>query len=133
MNRLQPAPLLRFSFRLDGVASAIAGIATTLGLGTAAIWLGMPTPVALALGLFMAAYGALVFWLGGRHRLGRALVLGIAGGNALWVAASLALLASDLIDPTRTGVAVIVGQAAAVAVFSLLQFAGYGRSGPVAA
>lgn len=133
MNRLHPAALLRFSFRLDGVGSALAGIATTLGFGAAATWLGLSTPVALALGLFMAGYGALVFWLGGRSTLGRPLVLGIAGGNALWVAASLALLASDLIEPTRTGVAVITGQAVAVAIFSLLQFAGYGRSKPLAA
>jgi hypothetical protein len=128
MNRLKPAPLLRFAFRLDGVVSALAGIATTFGLGVAGSALGMPTPVTLGLGLFMAGYGAAVYWLGGRVGVGRALVLGIAGGNALWVAASLALLAGDWITPTDTGTAIIVGQAVAVAVFSLLQFAGYAQS-----
>jgi hypothetical protein len=128
MTTLQPAPLLRFAFRLDGVISALAGLATTFGLGAAASALGMPTPVALGLGLFMSGYGTAMLWLGGRVGLARALVLGIAGGNALWVAASLALLASDWIRPTDNGVAIIVAQAAAVAVFSLLQFAGYARS-----
>jgi hypothetical protein len=128
MRTITPAPLLRFACRLDGVGSFAAGVLALGGSSSGAEWLGMPPALVLALGAFMAGYGAFVGWLGGRERLARALVLTIAAGNAGWVLGSLVLLAGPWIEPDSTGVAIILAQAAAVALFSTLQFAGLARS-----
>lgn len=128
MRTITPSPLLRFACRLDGVGSFAAGVLALAGSPRAAEWLGMPPSVVLALGAFMAGYGVFVGWLGGRERLARALVLTIAAGNAGWVFGSLVLLGGPWIEPDSTGVAIILVQAAAVALFSALQFAGLARS-----
>lgn len=128
MRTITPSPLLRFACRLDGVGSFAAGAVTLAGSSRAAEWLGMSPVLVLALGAFMAGYGVFVGWLGGRERLARALVLTIAAGNAGWVFGSLVLLGGPWIEPDSTGVAIILAQAAAVALFSALQFAGLARS-----
>jgi hypothetical protein len=128
MRTITPSPLLRFACRLDGVASFAAGVLALAGSSRGAEWLGVPPAVVLALGAFMAGYGAFVGWLGGRERLAGALVLTIAAGNAGWVLGSLVLLAGPWIEPDSTGVAIILAQATAVALFSGLQFVGLARS-----
>lgn len=128
MRRITPAPLLRLACLLDGAGSFLAGVLALAGSSRGAQWLGMPTSVVLALGAFMAGYGAFVGWLGGRERLARVLVLSIAVGNAGWVLGSLTLLVGPWIAPDATGVAIILAQAAAVALFSVLQLKWLARS-----
>lgn len=128
MSTLDASPLLRFAFTLDGFCSLIAGVLAASGAALTGHWLGITPSLALGLGLFMSAYGLAMLALGRQQRVPRWLALGIAGGNALWVVGSLVLLVAPWIQPAATGVAIILAQALAVAVFSVLQFLGVVQS-----
>lgn len=45
-------------------------------------------------------------------------------GNVLWVAASVLLLVSGVVNPTLLGEAVVLAQAAAVLLFAYLEYSG---------
>lgn len=128
MSHLDPSPLLRFALRLDSVGSIAAGVLTIAFLQMLLTQLGAPQPWVLFVGVFMLAYGVAIGWLSARPRLPTALVWGVVIGNGLWAAGSVALAFSGLIEPTRLGIALIVGQAVAVAVFTELQYIGLRRS-----
>ncbi len=125
---LNPSPLLRAALYVDAAVSAVAGILSCVFSAPLATALGVPVSWALALGLFMLGYGAL---LGACSRSGRfryAVIRIIVYGNAMWVLASLALLASSWIDPDKLGVSLILAQAVVVAVFTERQFRGWKQS-----
>lgn len=125
---MTPAPLLRFALRLDGVASVAVGLLVCLGLGAAAGALGAPRTALLGTGLFCIGYGALVFWLGSRPYLRRMAIFAIALGNGLWAAGSVVLGYSSWLAPTSLGLALLLAQAAAVALFAGLQYLGLRQS-----
>lgn len=128
MSRLEPSPLLRLALRLDSVGSIGAGVLAVAFLQRLLPVLGAPQPWVLFVGLFMLAYGVAIGWLSARERLSAALVWCVVIGNGLWAAGSVALAFSGLIEPTSLGVALILGQALAVAVFAELQYFGLRRS-----
>jgi hypothetical protein len=90
--------------------------------------LGAPPDWIAGLGLFMLCYGLLIGSTAGRTRLPSALVWTLVIGNGLWVVASIALAFSNWIEPTRHGQALILAQAALVAVFAELEYLGLRRS-----
>ena len=128
MYTLTASPLLRFALRLDGVASMVAGIATCAGFASLSGVLGAPASGVLALGAFMLAYGAAMSWLSTRARIDQRLVWIVAVGNLIWAIASVPLAGSDWIAPTTFGLALILGQAVAVAGFAALQYLGLRQS-----
>ncbi len=128
MNALTVSPLLRFALRLDALGSASAGVLASLLASPLATTLGVDPQRVLAVGVFMLGYGALVGWLGLHSRLPLAWVWSVVIGNSLWVLASVALVFSDWIAPTAVGLALVLTQAAAVAVFAELQYLGLRRS-----
>lgn len=130
---MTPTPLLRFALRLDGVASASVGLLACLGLGAVGNALGAPRAAVLAAGLFSLGYGVFAFWLGSRPRVRTTGVWAIVVGNLLWAAASVALGFSGWIAPTAVGLALLLAQAAAVALFAELQFLGLRQSRALAA
>ncbi len=128
MATIIPSPLLRFALRLDGWASALAGLLILLLRPTLTPLLGAPPDWIFGLGVFMLGYGVLIGWAAGRTRLASGLVWTLVIGNGLWVVASVALAFSSWIDPTVLGQVVILAQAAAVAVFAELEYLGLRRS-----
>lgn len=125
---MTPSPLLRFALRLDGVASVAVGLLACLGLGAAATALGAPRAAIFGTGVFCVGYGAMAFWLGSRPFLRRTPIRAIALGNGLWAAGSVALGYSGWFAPTSIGLALLLAQAAAVAVFAGLQYVGLRQS-----
>lgn len=124
MNRLAVSPLLRLALRLDAVASLASGLLSCLFAQTLAAWLGAAPDRVLAVGVFMIAYGAAVGWLGLQSRLAPGAVWLVVVGNTIWVLASVTLAFSGWIAPNALGLALLLSQAAAVALFAELQYLG---------
>jgi hypothetical protein len=122
-----PAPsLLRLALRADAVVSGLNGAAYLLLAGPLSDLLGPSAGVLRAVGLFLLVYAAAV-WLVGDRPVAPA-VRAVIGGNLLWTAGSIAVVAADLGTLTTIGAVWVVLQAAVVAAFAVLQFAGLRRS-----
>lgn len=120
--------LLQRALALDAIASGAMAALLTLAAGYLAPLLNLPGGVLRPLGLFMAAWAALVGYLATRETLSKALVRAVIVGNAVWTIDSLALLATSWIAPNTLGIAFIVMQALAVGLFAELQLMGLRRS-----
>jgi hypothetical protein len=119
--RLQPSALLRFALRLDGAVSLLAGLATLAGAGLVAGLLGLPGTATLALGAFMASYGAVLLWLGGQSSLSAGLVGFLSYGNGAWAVLSVLATLVGWLGVGLTGQVVMIGQAVLVGIFAVLQ------------
>lgn len=128
MSTLTLSPLLRFALRLDAVASAGVGALTCLGLQPLHVLLGAPSAWVLGLGLFMLAYGLAMGWLSTWQRLDTRLLWVVVVGNLAWAVDSVLLAASGWISPQMLGLALLLGQAVAVAVIAELQYLGLRQS-----
>jgi hypothetical protein len=62
--------------------------------------------------------------IGARRHLPTPASWAVVAGNLLWVAASVVVVAAGWWTPTAAGTAVVLVQAAAVALFAVLQFLG---------
>ena len=114
---------LRTLLIVDALFSGIAAIVLMAGAGA----LGPPL-LALPSGLLFWAGVVLVPWVAAllivQHRavVPRMVMIDILAINALWVAASVALLFSGLVSPNALGIALVCTQALAVALITQLQF-----------
>ncbi|MDE2577319.1 MAG: hypothetical protein KGL46_00800 [Hyphomicrobiales bacterium] len=133
MKYVQSAPLLRRFLTVDAAFSGVCGLVLALGAGALAPLLGLPHQLVLGAGIFLLPYAAFVGWLGQRADLPRALVWFVVAGNILWTLESVILLFSGQVAPTTFGIAVVVIQAAAVALFAEMQALGLTRSTPIPA
>ncbi|MCB1590428.1 MAG: hypothetical protein KDI56_16065 [Xanthomonadales bacterium] len=124
MSQLTVSPLLRLAIGLDGCVSALAGLASLIGLGSLAAGLGAPLAATLGVGLFMLLYGLGLTMISRAATVPSTLVWTLVLGNLGWVAASVALALSSWIQPQPWALALLLGQAGGVAVFSLLQYLG---------
>ena len=84
-------------------------------------------------GLILVPFVGFVVWVGTREVVARGAVWTIIAANALWVAASIGLLVGGWVAPTALGYAFVIAQAAVVALFAELQYAGLKRPQPMAA
>jgi hypothetical protein len=133
MSTMILSPFLRRAFLLDAAFSGVAGLLLALAAGWLADPLGLPVPLLRYVGLALLPYAALLAFLATREALPRFDVWVIVAGNAVWTTASILLLVSGWIEPTTLGIAFVVAQAAAVAVFAELQWFGLKRSAPAVA
>jgi len=128
MYSIQPSPLLTFGLRIDGVgsfAAAAISLATAQALQVA---VGTSMAAVQAVAIFMLVYGLLIGYASTRSALDSRLVWAVVVGNAGWVIGSVLLTYSSWITPNGLGQAVLLGQAALVAVFVVLQYLGLKRS-----
>ena len=121
--------LLRLALRLDAVASGALGLLGAVAAAVLEGLLGVPATVLLPLGILLVVYAAAVWLAGARPPAHRFAVRTIVGLNALWVVASLAAVVPGLLPLTPLGVAFVLLQAGAVAIFAELQIIGLRRSG----
>ena len=118
--------LLRFALTLDGAVTGAMGVACVAGAPLLDGWLGLPASLLVAVGAFLAVYGALVLRLATRPVRGA--VIAVIAANAVWAADSLLALALDWHEPTVAGQVVIAVQAIGSAGFAALQYLGLRRS-----
>lgn len=125
------APLsLRHALLLDAAASGGMGLLLAAAAAPLAHPLGLPAALLREAGLLLVPFAAALAWLGSRPRPGRGATRAVIAVNAAWVVASLAVAAAVLPRATPLGVLFVLGQAAAVGAFTLLQAAGLREARP---
>jgi hypothetical protein len=133
MSTIHPSPFLRKSLMLDAVATGATAALLIAGAGLLDALLGLPVALMREAGLILVPFVAFVAWVGTREEVARGAVWTIIAANALWVAASIGLLVGGWVTPTVLGYAFIIAQAAVVALFAELQYAGLKRPEPMVA
>lgn len=128
--RTTSLPSLHALLLIDAVTCAAMGLALGLGAAPVAALTALPQPLLTGAGLALlpiAAFLVLVALRPALHAAGGRLAV---AGNAGWVAASVALIASGWVQPNGLGVAFVLAQAAAVALLTLLELAALRRRTP---
>jgi hypothetical protein len=125
---IRPSRLLTLALAVDAAGSGATGLLALAGGAALAGPLGLPPALLQGAGAFCLAYAALVAWMARRETLPAWAVWVVIGGNLVWAADSLLLLASGWVAPTGLGVAFVAGQALAVAGFAAAQWIGLARS-----
>lgn len=127
MSQNHPSPFLRKALLLDAAASGASALLLVAGAGLLDGLLGLPVALMREAGLILVPFVAFVAWVGTREEVARGPVWTIIAVNALWVVASIGLLASGWVAPTSLGYAFVIAQAAVVALFAEFQYAGLRR------
>ena len=118
---------LRFALIADAAASGVLGLGLATLAGPLSGLLGLPEALPRYVGVFLMVWAAGVLWLGTRARPARGAVWAVIAVNAVWAVDSILLLLSGWIAPTALGMAFILVQAAAVALFAEVQYIGLRR------
>ena len=128
---------LRLALRLDALATGAVGALMLLAAGTAVgdgrpfvRMLGMPLAGLASLGLSLIVYAAFVWIVGSRRRVSGPGAWVAVVINVLYALGGVVAVAAGLFPLTALGVAFVLAQAAAVALFTALQFLGLRRSQP---
>ena len=116
--------LLRRALQLDAVASGALGVLLVAAGPAVDDLLGIPVGVLMAVGLVLVAYATRLWIVGARRHLPTPASWAVVAGNLLWVAGSVLVVVAGWWPPTTAGTAFVVAQAAAVALFAVLQFLG---------
>src|SRR6188508_3331307 len=122
MPHFIPSVFLRRALMLDAVTSGASGLLMLLGGGLLQGLSQIPIGLMQGAGLFLLPYAAFVAFEGTRANTSRISVFAIIAVNAVWAAASLALLVAGLISPTWLGIGFVAAQACVVALFAELQY-----------
>ena len=113
---------LRWILLIDAATCVAMGLALALAAQIISAPLGLPAPLLQYAGVALLPIGAYIAWVATRRNPPRGGVLVVVGGNALWIAASVALLASGWVSPSPLGSAFVMAQALAVALLDVLEY-----------
>jgi hypothetical protein len=120
--------LLRLALRLNAAASGALG---AVGLAAAPLLtsvFGLPTAVLRGTGAFLVAYAAALVVLAAMETMPRLAAWTVVIGNSAWTLGSIAAVVAARESLTALGMAVVLVQTAAVAVFAELQWLGLRRA-----
>lgn len=127
---------LKLALKLDAAASGAVGVLMLLAAGMVVgderpfvNLLGTPVALLASAGLFLVAFAAFVWISGTRRRVSGTAARTVVAINALWVFASVAVVAAGAFPLTALGVLFVLVQAA-VALFAALQSIGLQRRLP---
>lgn len=116
---------LRTVIRIDAIASGLSGVMLlALGLGLTEDFTGLPVWFLTVGGAFLVVFGTGGVLLASRPRPPRGLVWAMVVVNAVWVVDTAVLLIAQVWPLTAAGVALMIAQALAVAVFAELEYIG---------
>lgn len=113
-------------YGVDAIVSAAMGVtllATAEPLTQLLGWT-MPAGFLWTIGLLLLPWAAFNAWIARTHRPARAAVRGNISGDAFWVVASIGLILLHMPSLSTIGLALLVGQAIAVAGVVALKLAG---------
>jgi hypothetical protein len=116
---------LRHVLVVDAVTCVFMGLALSLFAVQLEPLLGLPYPLLQYAGLALLPIGGFMAWLAVQSLLPKWGVSAVIAGNALWAAASVALL--FVLSPSALGHAFVIAQAVAVAALAELEYAGLRR------
>ena len=109
-------------FLLDAIATGGMALGLLCFAEMLSPLLGLPTGLLRWVSYILIPFATVVAWMSLRPRLPQALAWAVVGINVLWTLDSLVLIATRWFQPTTLGVAFILGQAAIVGAFALLQY-----------
>mgnify|MGYP001164714735 FL=1 len=118
---------LRRLLAFDAVTSGAMGLKLAAGAGLLAPLLGLPEPLLRGAGLVLLPFALAVALVAWKAPSSRGATLAVAAVNALWVAASIGLLAAGPVAPTTLGLLFVAVQAVFVGVLAELQVIGARR------
>ncbi|MET3962848.1 inner membrane protein involved in colicin E2 resistance [Marmoricola sp. OAE513] len=121
---------LRNALRLDAVASGALGLLVLVLFDPVESELGFPVPFSLAMAGVLLGWAAFVAFVSVNQH--RGLVREVVALNVVYVVASIVFAVADWADLTGLGVAFVLVQAAAVAGFTVAQYAGLRAEAPAA-
>ncbi|RKH25427.1 hypothetical protein D7Y13_33135 [Corallococcus praedator] len=119
--------LLRRALLLDGVASGAMGLLMAAAAGPLGPLLGLEPGLLRAAGLGLIPFALLLGYLASRDTLPAWPVWFVVAVNGLWVVDSVLLMTHGPTTPTGLGMLFVAAQAAAVALFAALEYAGLRR------
>jgi hypothetical protein len=128
MENNRGVTFLRQVLVADGVISGLTGVLMAAAASPLEAWLGLPSLLLRVAGLSLLPFAAVVIALGRREVPPRRIVGAVVAVNASWVVASVLLLFSERIEPSALGYVFVLGQAAAVAALTELQWVGLRKS-----
>jgi hypothetical protein len=117
---------------IDAVGVVAFGVVFALGAEALSAHVGLSAVVLRAIGLVMLPFAALIAWITVRGA-SSAGVWFVIVANSLWVVGWLALVALGVLATTTLGVAFLLGQAAAGALVTGLEFVALRQRESVAA
>ncbi|GAA5124186.1 hypothetical protein [Pseudonocardia adelaidensis] len=120
--------LLRLALRIDAAGSGTLGLAGVVAATPLGDPLGMGTGALRGTGAFLVGYALVLVLLAARPVVPRAAAWTVVAGNTAWALGSIAAAVAGRDSFTAVGVAVVLAQAAAVAVFADLQWLGLRRA-----
>lgn len=120
--------LLRFALRLDAAGSGALGLIGLVAAGQLADLLGMMAGALRGTGAFLVGYALALVLIAARSAIPRTAAWIVVIGNTAWVLGSIGAAVAGQDTFTALGVAVVLAQAAAVAVFADLQWIGLRRA-----
>ena len=120
--------LLRIALRLDAAASGALGVLSVAAAAPLAGLLGPTAGMLRGTGAFLIGYALVLALVAARPTIPRPAAWAVVAGNTVWVLGSIGAVVAGLATFTGLGVAVVLAQAAAVAVFADLQWLGLRRA-----
>ena len=124
--------LLRRALLLDAAASGGLGLIAAIAAAALAEPFDLPSGLLRGAGVALVPFAALLAYLGSRERVSHPAARSVVAVNLLWVVGSLLMLIAGWVDPSALGVAFVLVQALAVALFAGLQELGLRRTRPTA-
>jgi hypothetical protein len=118
---------LRGLLRLDAAACAAFGLLMTAGAPLVDRFLGLEAAWAVPFGVYLLGCAVALALVAGYPELVRGQVIGVVANNVLAAAAMAALPFTGLVDLTVAGYAMMLGGAALVALFAVLEEVGLQR------
>ena len=118
---------LRRILALDSASCALLGLLLSLDGAALSPLFGLGERLLQGAGLLLLPLAAFIGWLATRPAPPSPLVWLVIAGNVAWTAESLLLVATQGGRITALGTAFVAGQAAAVLVVALLEYAGLRR------
>ncbi|MDF2119122.1 hypothetical protein PY365_26480 [Roseiarcaceae bacterium H3SJ34-1] len=124
MSMFKSENFLRNILLLDAASGIIGGLLFILAAGPVAGLLALPAEFLRGAGAVLLPFAAFVLWVATRQPIPARAVWIVVGLNAVWVIESIALLVGSWIAPNAVGTALVLGQAAAIAVIAELEIVG---------
>lgn len=114
-------PFLRNVLHADALISGAAGLLMMLGAPLLSTLLDLPAELLFWAGVVLVPFVAMLVVIARSTLVSRLVMIDIIAINVLWVVASFGLLVSGVVAPNALGIAFVVAQSLAVAVFAELQ------------
>ena len=118
---------LRRVLALDSASCALIGLLLCLGAAPLSGLFGLGERLLFGAGLLLLPLAAFIAWLASRPAPPSFLVWLVIVGNVAWTAESFLLILTESVRITPLGTAFVAGQALAVLVVAMLEYAGLRR------